>query len=63
MTDTAESPRRGRPPGVKLKSRGMLRLDDETNGWLLARAAELGKPVSVVVREAIRHYVTPENAE
>lgn len=63
MTDTAESPRRGRPPGIKLKERGMLRLDDETFEWLVAQAKREGKPRGAVAREAIRHYCAPENAE
>lgn len=63
MTDTAESPRRGRPPGVKLKSRGMLRLDDETYGWLVDEAAARGVPVSAIVREAIQFLCRPETAE
>lgn len=53
MTDTAESPRRGRPPGVKLKDRGMLRLDDDRHARLVALAALRGVTVANLVREAI----------
>lgn len=41
----------------------MLRLDDETFDQLNAFAASTGAPRAVVIRDAIRHWTTPENAE
>lgn len=63
MTDTAETPRRGRPPGVKLKSRGMLRLDDETYARLQRFQAETGEPLSTMIRKAITAYLDEASAE
>lgn len=41
----------------------MLRLDDDTFALLNDRAAEEGKPRADVIRDAIRHWCVPENAE
>lgn len=62
MTDTAESPRRGRPPGVKQKERGMLRLDDETHARLVALADARGAPMMSVVRDALVAYLDAHGA-
>lgn len=57
MTDTAESPRRGRPPGVKQKDRATLRVDDETYDRLRAFAEARGDSIASVVREAVVDYL------
>jgi hypothetical protein len=41
----------------------MLRLDDDTFAMLNAQALADGKPRADVIRDAIRHWCTPENAE
>jgi hypothetical protein len=61
MTDTAKRPR-GRPPGVKLHPRFLVRLDDETYGRLRRLAFARGVSHSSIAREAIEHYLNRARA-
>lgn len=56
MTDIAKRPR-GRPPGVKLKPRFLVRLDDATFDRLRGLASRRGASTSALAREAIEQYL------